>query len=448
MVPDSFPNTRRITPALSALPSDIEGMDPEELSTDALKLLSERSELVLNAVAEGVFCIDTEGRTIFVNDAGARLFGFSPREMLGRRQHDLVHHHYPDGTPFPVEACPIYSSYMEGVTQRVGGDIFWRKDGTQVPVNYSSIPIKDGRHVVGAVVTFRDATAEQRIQRTEQQLEVESAARVEAEAARAALAASEERLRLAMSAGRMGSWEWDIVNDRVLWSPEEEALYGLEPGAFEGTRAAYAERIHPDDRAAAWGQLEDAVQGRAESHDIVHRIVRPNGEVRWIESHGRFMFGEDGAPVRLVGVSIDATDRVTRTTDVERARDAAREAQRQLEAIFESAPSAISVTEGPDHVMRWANAMSRRLIGNRDVIGRPLRETFPELVEQGFIALFDQVYQTGEPFTADEVRVQWDRDGTGELAEAWFNVHYQPVRDADGQISGVMSHSVSCAVGS
>lgn len=92
-----------------------------DLTGEAIKLLSERAEVVLNAVAEGVFCLDREGRTIFVNEAGARMFGYSAREMLGKVQHDLVHHHYADGSPFPVDACPISMSVTDGVTQRVGG---------------------------------------------------------------------------------------------------------------------------------------------------------------------------------------------------------------------------------------------------------------------------------------------------------------------------------------
>lgn len=412
------------------------------LTGEAIKLLSERAEVVLNAVAEGVFCLDGEGRTIFVNEAGARMFGYSAREMLGKVQHDLVHHHYADGSPFPKEVCPISMSVTEGVTQRVGGDVFWRRDGSQVPVDYTAIPLKEGRRVVGAVVTFRDVSAERRFEQQEELLARERAARVAVERARAELEASEERLRLALAAGRMGTWEWDIAGNHVHWSPEEEALYGLEPGDFEGTPESYMARVHPDDREPAWHAVQQALSQRAPTHHVVHRIVLADASVRWLESHGRFVYDGQGAPMRLVGVSMDVTHRMLADEVQAHSRRKAESAQRQVEELLELAPSAISATEGPDHVMRWANAMARQLLGGRDVIGRAAREAFPELDGQGLFEVLDEVYRTGQPWSAQGLTVRWDPEGTGELRESRFNVVYQPRFDAEGRVVGTMSHSV------
>jgi len=417
---------------------ELTSREAEDIVAAAADLLRERAEIVLNSVADGIFCLDHEGRTIFVNEAGARMFGFSAREMIGRSQHQLVHHHYADGAEFPEEECPIYSSVREGITQRVGGDVFWRKDGTQVPVDYTSIPLKEARRVVGAVVTFRDVSVEQRAEQQQELLDSERAAREEAERARAALEASEERLRLAMSAGRMASWEWDIAGNSVHWSPEEEALYGLEPGTFEGTTEGYAARIHPEDRDAAFTTLQDAMARQAGTHSVTHRVVWPDGEIRWLESHGQFVYDGDGKPVRLVGVSMDVTERRSR-------QEQAGEMQQLLESAFESSPSAIAVTEGADHVLRWANARAREFMGERAQVGKPLRDVMPELGEQGFIELLDRVFRTGESFTADSVEMAWHSDASGELRHGRFNVVYQPVRDANGAITGVMSHSVACA---
>lgn len=427
-------------PVPAPAPAAVEAHDPSgsealELTAAAMRLLSERSETVLNAVAGGVYFLDTDGLTIFVNDAGARMFGYSPREMLGRSQHELVHHHYADGSEFPVAECPIFSSVTDGITQHVGGDIFWRKDGTPVPVDYTSIPIKEGRRIVGAVVTIRDVSAEHRAEKQQELLDRERTARAEAERSRAALEASEERLRLAMSAGKMASWEWDIAGDRVHWSPEEEALYGLEPGSFEGTTEGYIARVHPEDREDVSRALQQALAERAATHEVVHRVVWPGGEVRWLESAGRFIHDAEGNPVRLVGISMDVTHRMREEAEFEAV-------QHQLESILELAPSAISVTEGPDHVMKWANRMARELVGDRIVIGKPAREIFPELAEQGFLEIVDRVYETGESFSADDVEVMWDPTGSGEMRVGRFNVVYQALRSADGRITGVMSHSV------
>jgi PAS domain S-box-containing protein len=126
----------------------------------------------------------------------------------------------------------------------------------------------------------------------------------------AQLALSKAHLGLALEAGAMGTWEWDIVGQRVIWSAQEERLYGLEPGTFDGTVDSYLARIFPDDVGPAWRAVEEAIAKRAETHHIVHRIIRPNGDVRWLDSHGRFIYDADGHPLRLVGVSTDVTDRI------------------------------------------------------------------------------------------------------------------------------------------
>lgn len=421
--------SRRIMPhrhTVTQLPdAELGPQEVDDLTATAAELLRERAEIVLNSIASGIFCLDNEGRTIFVNEAGARMFGFSPREMLGRPQHALIHHHYSDGTPFPEEECPISATVHEGITQRVGGDAFWRKDGTQLPVDYTSIPLKQGRRVVGAVVTFRDMSAEQRAERQEELLE-------EAERSRVALVASEERLRLAMSAGRMASWEWDLAGGVVHWSPEEEALYGLEPGTFEGTAEGYASRIHPDDREAVVKALDESLARKAEVHSVTHRAVWPGGEVRWLESYGRFIYDEAGNPLRLVGVSMDVTQRMS-------AQAEAGQMQRLLESAFESSPSAIVLTEGPDHTLRWANRLARELMGPDAVVGRPAR------AEEALLAIFDRVYRTGESYSAERVDLSWVPAGPGGSRHGRFNIVCEPLRDARGETTGVIAHAVPCA---
>jgi PAS domain S-box-containing protein len=126
----------------------------------------------------------------------------------------------------------------------------------------------------------------------------------------AQLALSQAHLGLALEAGAMGTWEWDIVEQRVIWSPQEERLYGLEPGTFDGTVESYLAFVFPDDVGPSWRAVEEALARRAETHHILHRIIRRGGDIRWLDSHGRFIYDTDGRPLRLVGVSTDVTDRI------------------------------------------------------------------------------------------------------------------------------------------
>lgn len=143
----------------------IPSREVEVILERGIRLVRERSDVVLNAVDDGIYVLDHQGHTIFANEAAVRLLGYTLREMLGRPQHALIHHTHADGSDFPVDECPIFNAAHYGVYQRVGGDTFWRKDGRAVSVDYTSTPIKEGRTVVGAVVTFRSVSTEDDKQR-------------------------------------------------------------------------------------------------------------------------------------------------------------------------------------------------------------------------------------------------------------------------------------------
>jgi PAS domain S-box-containing protein len=134
---------------------------------------------------------------------------------------------------------------------------------------------------------------------------------------------SEERLRFALEAADMGTWDWDFVTERVQWSENIERLHGLPPGTFDGSFASYERKIHADDRARVLASIERAI-AHGVPHDVEYRIVAPDGTIRWVEGKGRVEM-EHGRPVRMSGVCMN----VTRRKQAEAARlDAAREANR------------------------------------------------------------------------------------------------------------------------
>ena len=132
--------------------------------------LSSRMELILNSIGEGVYGLDTEGNVTFVNPAAARMIGWEVADLLGRNQHEVLHHTRAGGEPFPVEECPIYRTLSDGEPRSIQQDLFWRKDGTSFPVAYESVPIRTGGEIVGAVVTFHDLTQELERRRTQREL--------------------------------------------------------------------------------------------------------------------------------------------------------------------------------------------------------------------------------------------------------------------------------------
>ncbi len=114
------------------------------------------SRLVLDTVGEGILCADRAGVTTFVNPAAARMLGWSSAELIGRRQHDVIHHSYPDGTPYPVHVCPVFGALTTGRPEHCEDEVFWRRDGTSFAVAYTSTPIFIGGVVGGVVVVFSD----------------------------------------------------------------------------------------------------------------------------------------------------------------------------------------------------------------------------------------------------------------------------------------------------
>ena len=126
--------------------------------------LARQMQLLLESTGEAIYEIDLEGRCTFVNKAGAEMIGYKPAELVGRNMHDITHHQKTDGSPYPVEECPIFEALKTGVSCQVDTEIFWRRDGTAFPVEYSSHPIREKGTIRGAVVTFRDITERKRLE--------------------------------------------------------------------------------------------------------------------------------------------------------------------------------------------------------------------------------------------------------------------------------------------
>jgi PAS domain S-box-containing protein len=125
------------------------------------------------------------------------------------------------------------------------------------------------------------------------------------------------------------------------------------------------------------------------------------------------------------------------------ARQASEDERRRLYALFMQAPAIIAVLRGPRHVFELANPLCMRMVGTqRDLIGKGVREALPELEYQGFIALLDSVYRSGEPYIGNETPVLLDRGGDGELEWVYFNFVYLPYKDAAGQTQGILVHAV------
>lgn len=120
--------------------------------------IERENQLILRAAGEGIYGVNAEGKTTFVNPAAERMLGWTAEELVGKEIHPIVHHSHHDGRHYPDHDCPIYAAFRDGAVHNVDGEVFWRKDGSPVWVEYTSTPIRDGSLVVGAVIVFRDVS--------------------------------------------------------------------------------------------------------------------------------------------------------------------------------------------------------------------------------------------------------------------------------------------------
>jgi PAS domain S-box-containing protein len=129
-----------------------------------------RFEQLLQSTDEAIFGIDADGLCTFINASGARLLGYERNELLGRNMHEVSHHHHADGTPYPIEQCPIHKAMLDGTSIRIADEVFWTRTGRALPVEYTSSPIASDGRTVGAVIAFNDITARRNAERERERL--------------------------------------------------------------------------------------------------------------------------------------------------------------------------------------------------------------------------------------------------------------------------------------
>lgn len=272
---------------------------------------------ILASVDLGVFLVEVlpeaDFRFVEVNPAYERLTGIRGDEIRGRTPDELV-----PVIPAEMAAC-LKASFRRALATSepfeyeepffVRGRLFWWL--TRLA------PIRDGSgRVVRLVGRSLDITERRAVE-----LRVQSLT---------------ERLQLATEAAQVGICDYDLMQNKLVCDDRMLALYGLDPGRFDGTFAAWRERLHPDDRGRAEQEYRDAIEGRR-PYSTSFRIVRPDGEEREIRARAHVQRNPAGRPTRFVAVHWDVTAERRAQAEIELARDQAEDLNRQLEDALERA---------------------------------------------------------------------------------------------------------------
>jgi PAS domain S-box-containing protein len=325
---------------------------------------AERLKVTLASIGDAVMVTDLHGRVVRLNPVAEALTGWIEAEAVGRPLEEVL----PIVNEESHQAAenPVNRVLREGlITGLANHTLLVSKDGREIPIDDSAAPIRneDGQ-MTGVVMVFRDITDRRRVEREHATLlERERIARADTERARREIETAAEQLRVALDAGRMGTWEYTMATGVVKWSPGLEAIHGFPPGSFPGTFDAFRNEIHPDDRDRVLEAIWVAVDARCDHH-VEYRIVRADGVVRWVEGRGRLFCDESGQPERMAGVCLDVTER--------------KQSEERFRLAVEAAPAAMIMVDQRGAIV-LTNALTEELLGySRDeLVGQPVDQFVP-----------------------------------------------------------------------
>ncbi len=294
-----------------ALTEDI--TDRKQAEAALLRSQQELTDFVENAPV-GMHWVGADGTILWANQCELDLLGYSREEYIG---HHIAEFHADQEVIDEILQRLNCKETLCGYEARLR-----HKDGSirYVSIN-SNVFWEDGKFVHTRCFA-QDITDRKQTQ--------------------AALRSSEERLALASVAAKIGTFEWNIQTNQVFWTEEEEALYGLPPGGFEGKYQNWRQAVHPDDIDKTEQEL---LQTIANGTDLKteFRILWPDGSVHWIAARGRVFYDSNGNPIRMIGVNEDISDR-------KRAEEVLREREQRFSTLFNGMDDWVLVYHlTPDH---------------------------------------------------------------------------------------------------
>ena len=327
------------------------GMSPNTLSarlrTIAARLgLSSSGELidlarrhaVLDAVPEGIYGLDSEGRCTFANRRAAEMFGYQLGELVGKQVHPVLHGRRLDGSEHPRSECQILAAVRDGTARSVDRDLFWSAADEPVWAAYTVVPVTEDDRAHGAVVSVRDITQPLR------QAESMELGRLS--------------LELSLEAGGAFTYQIDLRSGVVKVSDNFESLVGLPPGGFDGSYRAFLDLVADKDRSGLLlADVRTRAPGTVGEREITVQL--PNGELRWFKSRDFVLAGFDGQASVVLGAAVDVT--------------AQYESDRVTREMLDNLSDAYVGTDGDGKITDWNNAAQQLMQYSRsEVLGQPV----------------------------------------------------------------------------
>lgn len=369
-------------------------------------------DAVLSNASVAVFLMDERQHCAYMNAAAERLTGYSFAETQGRPLHDVVHHHYPDGRPFPIEECAIDRAFPEDANMR-GEEMFVHKDGSFYPVAFVASPIRDSAsRTIGTIIEVRDISEEV--------------------AARRALAESELKYRAVFEQAGVGVARVALEGHFLDINNRYCEILGRSRDELVGE--GWKDITHPDDLAADVANVERLLAGEATHFQMEKRYVGRTGADIWVNLTVALVRDDAGAPAFFVAVAEDIGAR-------RRAEEALQASEARLRAVVGAAPVGLVFADAQGRIT-GGNARVEEIVGH-PVLPSANVDAYDEWI--GFHADGRRVeareYPLAQVVTGEAERAELEvlyRRGDGR--DAWIRFVASTVRDSSGaRMGGVVA---------
>ncbi|MCX9083607.1 MAG: PAS domain-containing protein [Candidatus Methanoperedens sp.] len=235
-----------------------------------------------------------------------------------------------------------------------------------------------------------------------------------------------ERLALAQEVGKIGTFEWNIQENRTIWTEQMEALYGLQPGGFGGKNEQWEKMLHPEDHDRVMAEAARAISEKKDL-EIEYRVVLDDGSVHWILDTARTIYDDSDKPLRMVGVNMDITER-------KQAAEKLRKSEELFRKLIEAEPECVKLLT-KENILVDMNPAGIRMIeadSREQVIGKSVLGIIDPEYRKDFVELIQRVFNGESAFLEFSI--------TGlKGSKRWLETHAVPLRDDNGKINLLIS---------
>ncbi|MBN2181525.1 MAG: PAS domain S-box protein [Sedimentisphaerales bacterium] len=367
-------------------------------------LIKERDfeESLIETAQAIILVLDADGKIVRFNKYMEEISGYSLKEVQGKKWFDIF---LPKCDKNRIRL--LFRKSINNIRTKGNINSIVTKRGEELQIEWYDKTLKDTTgKVIGLLSVGLDIT--QKI--------------IQAQA----LEESEKRLQMSLDAAELGIWDWDLINNKIIWAGYHAKLFGYKEDEFDGKYETFEKRIHPDDLRCLIEAIEKSqTTGQEYLHE--YRIVWPDGTLRWIFGRGRCIYGQNGKGIRMLGTVQDITERKQTEDEVHRQR-------RELQTILDSVPAGIWYKDSTNRFLKVNKAAAESVcMRPEEIEGKLAGDIFPRDDAEKYYRDDLEIIKSGKP--------KWDIIEMHQVPggeRKWVHTDKVPCLDKHGNATGVI----------